>query len=94
MMTVKPRAVLPYLIPVLTGGGGEVDTRSLSELTAAAGECLGRHLPRVLPALLNALVAARNTPDEPKELEHCRDALLPVQEPPAVRWYVSRLFCI
>ncbi|KAJ0180220.1 hypothetical protein K1T71_003624 [Dendrolimus kikuchii] len=94
IMAIKSRAVLPYLVPVLTGGGGGVDTRALSALAAAAGPALGRHLPRVLPALLNALVAARQTPDEPKELEHCRDALLPVSDPAGVRWYASLIYVL
>lgn len=85
-MAIKSRAVLPYLIPVLTGGAGGIDTRALSALAAAAGGALGRHLSRVLPALLAALVAARGTPQHAKELEHCRDALLPTQDPPGVRW--------
>lgn len=89
-MAIKSRAVLPYLVPVLTGGGaggggGAVDTRALSALAAAAGGALARHLPRVLPALLQALLAARGRPDEARELDHCRDALLPVTDPPGVR---------
>lgn len=87
-MAIKSRAVLPYLIPVLTGGGagGSVDTRALSALAAAAGSALGRHLPRVLPALLSSLVEARGTPHEARELEYCRDALLPVVDDAGVRW--------
>ncbi|KAJ8723024.1 hypothetical protein PYW07_004204 [Mythimna separata] len=90
IMAIKSRAVLPYLVPVLTGGGA-VDTRALSALAAAAGGALARHLPRVLPALLNALVAARAQPDEARELDHCRDALLPVVDPPGVRSIIDTL---
>lgn len=92
-MAIKSRAVLPYLVPVLTGGGA-VDTRALSALAAAAGGALARHLPRVLPALLAALAAARAAPADPdaaRELDHCRDALLPVVDPPGVRRYRSIL---
>lgn len=85
-MAIKSRAVLPYLVPVLTGGGA-VDTRALSALAAAAGGALARHLPRVLPALLAALAQARGTAQEARELDHCRDALLPVVDPPGVRRY-------
>lgn len=86
-MAIKSRAVLPYLVPVLTAsGGGGVDTRALSALAAAAGPALARHLPRVLPALLLALKAARGTPHEARELDHCRDALLPVVDVAGVRW--------
>ncbi|CAH0406720.1 unnamed protein product [Chilo suppressalis] len=94
IMAIKSRAVLPYLVPVLTaGGGGEgaVDTRALSALAAAAGAALGRHLPRVLPALLAALVAARHSPHEARELDHCRDALLPVADPAGVRCIIDTL---
>ncbi|XP_053625141.1 stalled ribosome sensor GCN1 isoform X2 [Plodia interpunctella] len=92
IMAIKSRAVLPYLVPVLTAsGGGAVDTRALSALAAAAGGALGRHLPRVLPALLAALAAAKGTPGEAKELDHCRDALLPVTDPPAVRVIIDTL---
>ncbi|KAM3961855.1 lethal (3) 80Fj [Aphomia sociella] len=90
IMAIKSRAVLPYLVPVLTTGGA-VDTRALSALAAAAGGALGRHLPRVLPALLAALGAARGQPDEPRELDHCRDALLPVADPAGVRCIVDTL---
>lgn len=93
IMAIKSRAVLPYLVPVLTGGGGGggVDTRALSALAAAAGPALGRHLPRVLPALLNALVTARGSPTESRELEQCRDALLPVVDPAGVRCIIDTL---
>ncbi|XP_059061266.1 LOW QUALITY PROTEIN: stalled ribosome sensor GCN1 [Achroia grisella] len=92
IMSLKSRAVLPYLVPVLTAGGaGGVDTHALSALAAAAGGALGRHLPRVLPALLSALVAARGRVDEPRELDHCRDALLPVTEAGGVRCIVDTL---
>ncbi|XP_075992954.1 lethal (3) 80Fj [Anticarsia gemmatalis] len=91
IMAIKSRAVLPYLVPVLTGGGGGVDTRALSALAAAAGGALARHLPRVLPALLAALAAARGGPSEAKELDHCRDALLPVLDPPGVRCIIDTL---
>lgn len=82
-MAIKSRAVLPYLVPALTGGGA--DPRALSALAAAAGGALARHLPRVLPALLGALVAARGGPEQARELDHCRDALLPVVDAPGVR---------
>lgn len=94
VMTVKSRAILPYLIPVLTGGGpggGVADTRALSALAAAAGPALGKHLSRVLPALVNAIAAARATPAEPTELENCRNALLSINEPPAVRCIIDTL---
>ncbi|XP_028035975.1 eIF-2-alpha kinase activator GCN1 isoform X1 [Bombyx mandarina] len=92
IMSIKSRAVLPYLIPVLTGGGGGgVDTRALSALAAAAGGALARHVPRVLPALLHALEAARATPHEAAELDHCRDALLPVTDPPGLRCIIDTL---
>ncbi|KAI5634478.1 HEAT repeats domain-containing protein [Phthorimaea operculella] len=94
IMAIKSRAVLPYLVPVLTAGGGpdgRVDTRALSALAAAAGGALARHLPRVLPALLNALHLARGTANEAKELEHCRDALLPVVDAAGVRCIIDTL---
>ncbi|XP_060810909.1 stalled ribosome sensor GCN1 [Amyelois transitella] len=90
IMAIKSRAVLPYLVPVLTGGG-LADTRALSALAAAAGGALGRHLPRVLPALLGALVAARGGPQEATELDQCRDALLPVQDSAGVRVIIDNL---
>lgn len=89
IMALKSRAVLPYLVPVLTAGGaggGGVDTRALSALAAAAGPALARHLPRVLPALLLAIRTAAGTPHEARELDHCRDALLPVVDIAGVRW--------
>lgn len=88
IMAIKSRAVLPYLIPVLTGGG--VDTRALSALAAAAGGALARHLPRVLPALLAALTHAPSAASR-TDLEHCRDALLPVVDPPGVRCVIDTL---
>nr|XP_049695154.1 eIF-2-alpha kinase activator GCN1 [Helicoverpa armigera] len=90
IMAIKSRCVLPYLVPVLTSGGG-ADTRALSALAAAAGGALARHLPRVLPALLNALVAARGQPGAARERDHCRDALLPVVDPPGVRSIIDTL---
>ncbi|CAK1552697.1 unnamed protein product [Leptosia nina] len=92
IMAIKSRAVLPYLVPVLTGGsGGKADTRALSALAAAAGNALARHLPRILPALLASLRAARGTPHEAKELDHCRDALLPVTDEAGVRCIIDTL---
>ncbi|XP_038215346.1 eIF-2-alpha kinase activator GCN1 [Zerene cesonia] len=93
IMAIKSRAVLPYLVPVLTGGGGgaAVDTRALSALAAAAGNALARHLPRVLPALLAALRAARGSPHEARELDYCRDALLPVTDDAGVRCIIDTL---
>ncbi|XP_047988388.1 eIF-2-alpha kinase activator GCN1 [Leguminivora glycinivorella] len=89
VMAIKSRAVLPYLVPVLTSG--TADTRALSALAAAAGGALARHLPRVLPALLAALAAARGTPNEAKELDHCRNALLPVTDAQGVRCIIDML---
>lgn len=85
-MAVKSRAVLPYLVPHLTG-----NTRALSALAAAAGDALGVHLPRILPALLAALAAARGTPAEARELDYCRDALLPVTDEVSVRTILETL---
>lgn len=90
VLALKSRAVLPYLVPVLTGAGA-ADTRALSALAAAAGPALARHLPRVLPALLLALHQARGTKREARELDHCRDALLPVTDPAGVRCVVDTL---
>ncbi|XP_063377694.1 stalled ribosome sensor GCN1 [Cydia fagiglandana] len=89
VMAIKSRAVLPYLVPVLTSGAA--DTRALSALAAAAGGALARHLPRVLPALLAALAAARGTPAEARELDHCRNALLPVTDAQGVRCIIDML---
>lgn len=89
MMAIKSRAVLPYLVPVLTAP--PADTRALSALAAAAGPALARHLPRVLPALLASLVAARDSPREARELEQCRDALLPVTDEAGVRAVLDAL---
>ncbi|XP_013182147.1 PREDICTED: translational activator GCN1 isoform X1 [Papilio xuthus] len=94
IMAIKSRAVLPYLIPVLTGTGGTgggADTRALSALAAAAGSSLSRYLPRVLPALLAALLAARGSPHEARELDQCRDALLPVVDDAGVRCIIDML---
>ncbi|XP_014362251.2 eIF-2-alpha kinase activator GCN1 isoform X1 [Papilio machaon] len=97
IMAIKSRAVLPYLIPVLTGtgsgpgAGGGADTRALSALAAAAGSSLSRYLPRVLPALLAALLAARGSPHEARELDQCRDALLPVVDDAGVRCIIDML---
>ncbi|XP_045491112.1 eIF-2-alpha kinase activator GCN1 [Colias croceus] len=93
IMAIKSRAVLPYLVPVLTGtgAGATVDTRALSALAAAAGNALARHLPRVLPALLAALRAARGGPHEARELDYCRDALLPVTDDAGVRCIIDTL---
>ncbi|KAG7307028.1 hypothetical protein JYU34_007159 [Plutella xylostella] len=89
VMAIKSRAVLPYLVPQLTAT--PADTRALSALAAAAGDALARHLPRVLPALLLALQAARGTPHEAKELDYCRDALLPVTDEAGVRSIIDAL---
>ncbi|CAH3879772.1 unnamed protein product [Pieris brassicae] len=92
IMAIKSRAVLPYLVPVLTGGGGgAADTRALSALAAAAGNALARHLPRILPALLASLRAARGTANEARELDQCRDALLPVTDDAGVRCIIDSL---
>ncbi|XP_050665162.1 eIF-2-alpha kinase activator GCN1 isoform X1 [Leptidea sinapis] len=93
IMAIKSRAVLPYLVPVLTGGGaaGAADTRALAALAAAAGDSLGRHLPRILPALLASLRAARGTATEARELDYCRDVLLPVTDDAGVRSIIDTL---
>merc|ERR1719319_1615743 len=53
VMAIKSRAVLPYLIPQLTGS--PVNTKALSILASVAGEALNRHLSKIMPALLTSL---------------------------------------
>ncbi|GBP56848.1 eIF-2-alpha kinase activator GCN1 [Eumeta japonica] len=89
VMAIKSRAVLPYLVPQLTSA--PANTRALSALAAAAGDALVKHLHRILPALLAALEASRDTPNEARELEYCRGALLPVTDEAGVRNIVDAL---
>lgn len=78
VMAIKARAVLPYLVPQLIGP--PVNTRALASLSPVAGEALHRHLPKILPALVNALTAARGTPREAEILEHAEAVVLAVSD--------------
>ncbi len=59
VMAVKSRVVLPYLIPQLTTQ--PVNAKALSALASVAGDSLSRHLPKILPALLDAVAAEIET---------------------------------
>jgi hypothetical protein len=59
VMAIKAKAVLPYLVPQLIAP--PVNTRALASLAPVSGEALHRHLPKILPALINALAKAQQT---------------------------------
>ncbi|OWF34605.1 Translational activator GCN1 [Mizuhopecten yessoensis] len=61
-MTVKSRVVMPYLVPQLVTP--PVNTQALSLLSSVAGDSLTKHLPRILPALMDTLSEKAGTPEE------------------------------
>lgn len=83
VMAIKPRVVLPYMIPHLTAP--PVNTKALSVLASVAGDALARHFNRLLPALLAAVTAAAGTPTEAQEVEYCQVVLLSVQDEQGIR---------
>ncbi len=78
VMAIKSRAVLPYLVPQLIGGG--VNTAALASLAPVAGEALHRHLSRILPALLRALSDSHGTPEEAEIRSHAQSVVLAVSD--------------
>ncbi|XP_057374386.1 stalled ribosome sensor GCN1-like [Daphnia carinata] len=89
VMAIKPRVVLPYLIPHLTAP--PVNTKALSVLASVAGDALARHFNRLLPALLAAVTAAAGTPAEAQEVEYCQVVLLSVQDEQGIRAIMDEL---
>ena len=75
VMAIKARAVLPYLVPQLIAP--PVNTRALASLAPVSGEALHRHLPKILPALINALA---NCDTNQGELEFCEAVVLSVSD--------------
>jgi len=78
VMAIKSRAVLPYLIPQLTGS--PVNTKALSILASVAGEALNRHLAKIMPALLTSLAESHGTEAQVEELAHCQAVVLAVED--------------
>ena len=89
VMAIKPRVVLPYLIPHLIAP--PVNTKALSVLASVAGDALARHFNRLLPALLAAVTAAAGTPAEAQEVEYCQVVLLSVQDEQGIRAIMDEL---
>lgn len=83
VMAIKSRVVLPYLVPQLTAQ--PVNTKALSILAAVAGESLTKYLQKILPALLQALSEAQNTPTEAQETEYCQAVVLSVSDEVGIR---------
>lgn len=89
VMAIKPRVVLPYLIPQLTSN--PVNTKALSILASVAGEALTKYLPKILPALLQALSDAQNTVNEQQEMDYCQAVVLSVSDEVGVRTIMDSL---
>ncbi|XP_060079689.1 stalled ribosome sensor GCN1-like [Ylistrum balloti] len=89
VMTVKSRVVMPYLVPQLVTP--PVNTQALSLLSSVAGDSLTKHLPKILPALMDTLSEKAGTPDEAQELEYCRSVVLSVQDDRGVRTIMEEL---
>lgn len=83
VMAIKSRVVLPYLVPQLTAQ--PVNTKALSILAAVAGESLTKYLQKILPALLQALSEAQNSPTEAQETEYCQAVVLSVSDEVGIR---------
>ncbi|XP_069136043.1 stalled ribosome sensor GCN1-like [Argopecten irradians] len=89
VMTVKSRVVMPYLVPQLVTP--PVNTQALSLLSSVAGDSLTKHLPKILPALMDTLSEKAGTPEEAQELEYCRSVVLSVQDDRGVRTIMEEL---
>lgn len=83
VMTIKPKVVLPYLVPQLTVP--PVNTKALSILVSVAGDALTKYLPKILFALLQALSDAQGTVYETQELEYCQAVILSVSDDVGIR---------
>lgn len=83
VMAIKSRVVLPYLVPQLTAA--PVNTKALSILAAVAGESLTKYLPKILPALIQALSAAQGSPSETQEKDYCQAVVLSVSDEVGIR---------
>lgn len=57
LLALRGKAVLPYLVPKLTQP--TLDAKTFAFLAPIAGDALGRHMVRILPALL---IAAKDVP--------------------------------
>ncbi|XP_067121067.1 stalled ribosome sensor GCN1 [Centruroides vittatus] len=89
VMAIKSKVVMPYLIPQLTAP--PINTKALSFLSSVAGDALTKHLGKILPALLSALSAALDTPNEQLELEYCQAVVLSVTDELGVRTIIDHL---
>lgn len=89
VLSVRGQAVLPYLIPQLTVP--PVNPRALSLLSSVSGEAMGRHLLKLLPALMGVLRDAVNEDARLAQLELCQLALSCVQEESSVQTLVDYL---
>lgn len=78
-MAVRGKVLLPYLIPKLATGSARHAT-ALAQLSTASGEALGKHLPRILDALLAATDADINDGQNGQAPPPCLDVLLVVQD--------------
>lgn len=89
VMAIKSRVVLPYLIPQLTAT--PVNTKALAILASVAGEALTKYLPKILPALLQALAMSQGAPNEAQEMEYCQTVILSVSDEIGVRTIMDTL---
>ena len=89
VLSLKGQAVLPYLIPQLTIP--PVNPRALSLLSSVSGEAMGRHLLKLLPALLGVLRDAANEETRKAQLDLCQMALQCIQDESSVQTLVDYL---
>jgi hypothetical protein len=84
-MAVKSRVVLPHIVPQLIRP--PVNVRALALLTSVAGESLNKHLNRIIPALIGALVGSH---DEGL-LQSAEEVVLSVQKDPGPAFLIEEL---
>ncbi|XKL63854.1 hypothetical protein PGB90_006218 [Kerria lacca] len=85
VMSIKSRAVLPYLIPQLTTP--PINTKALAILASVAGDALTKYLHKILPALLKVVAS----PEGECEMEHCRAVVLAVVDESGIRVIMDQL---
>ncbi|KAI2804204.1 eIF-2-alpha kinase activator GCN1 [Blomia tropicalis] len=89
IISFKSKVVLPYLVPKLTVK--PANTRALAFISSVAGNGMTKHLPKIIPAILNELSSSFNTPTYDQQLTYCRTVIVSITDEQGSRTVVSTL---
>nr|CAH8848894.1 unnamed protein product [Trichobilharzia regenti] len=96
LLTVKGRAVMPYLVPKLTSP--VVNVKAFAYLASVAGEALTKQLGRILPALLQTVSLMSKSENQEGEeesgnddLQQCASVLVCIYDATGIRQIFNEL---